>query len=266
MNLPVFKEAVVIGASGGIGSALVDGLADRGAETVHALSRSESGSRRPNVRQGRIDIQEEASISAAATAIAEDGPIDLVLVATGLLHDEGLQPEKTYRSLSSDALARYFAVNATGPALVAKHFLPLLPRQGRAVFACLSARVGSIGDNRLGGWYGYRASKAALNMLMKTLAIELSRTAPDAICIALHPGTVDTALSLPFQRSASSLVAPNVAAENLLRVIETSRPIKVAPASHGTARALCRDHPFRDRPSRSWFRPTNRAVGAMWRP
>ncbi|MEO6361030.1 MAG: SDR family NAD(P)-dependent oxidoreductase, partial [Sphingomicrobium sp.] len=112
-----------------------------------------------------------------------------------------VRPEKTYRDLSQSALMRYFAVNAVGPALIAKHFLPLLPKDEPSVFAALSARVGSITDNRLGGWYGYRSSKAALNMLIKTLAIELARTRPLAICVGLHPGTVDTKLSKPFQKN-----------------------------------------------------------------
>jgi NAD(P)-dependent dehydrogenase (short-subunit alcohol dehydrogenase family) len=121
---------------------------------------------------------------------------------------------------------RLFAVNAIGPALVAKHFVPLLPNEDRCVFAALSARVGSITDNRLGGWYGYRASKAALNMLIKTLAIELARTRPEAICVALHPGTVDTGLSKPFQKGVASdrLFSTDSTAAQLLEVIERLEP------------------------------------------
>ena len=210
--------AVVIGASGGVGGALVEALLAAGVETVHALSRSQP-TPPPGGRPGRIDLEDEASIAAAAASVG--GPVDLVLVATGLLQGAGVEPERSYRSLSAEALARSFAVNAIGPALVAKHFLPLLPRKGRSVFACLSARVGSIGDNRLGGWHAYRASKAALNMLIRTLAIELQRTNPDAICAGLHPGTVDTALSAPFQRGvpAGRLFTPPVSAEHLLRVV-----------------------------------------------
>lgn len=213
MSELLIERAVVVGASGGIGAAIASELAGRGA-VVHALSRGGPGA-------GRIDIEDEDSIAAAAAALADQGPLDLVFVATGILHADGVAPEKSLRQLSAQSLERYFAVNATGPALVAKHFLPLLGRDRPAVFAALSARVGSIGDNRLGGWYGYRASKAALNMIVKTLAIELKRTHPLAACIALHPGTVDTGLSAPFQRGVppEKLFAPERAAAQLLQVI-----------------------------------------------
>lgn len=209
-------RAVVIGASGGIGGALVDALRRRGV-AVEAFARTGP---RP------IDITSEPSIAAAAASLADAAPIDFVLVASGLLHAGDVAPEKSWRDLDADSLAKLFAVNATGPALVAKHFLPLLPRRGRSVFAALSARVGSIGDNRLGGWYSYRASKAALNMLVKTLAIELARGRPDALCVALHPGTVDTALSKPFQRGVDpeKLFEPAFSADRLLTVIDRLTP------------------------------------------
>jgi NAD(P)-dependent dehydrogenase (short-subunit alcohol dehydrogenase family) len=214
-----FKRAAVIGSSGGVGGALARRLADIGA-SVHAFSRSgrETDDR---LIAGAIDILEEETIAVAAATLAEDAPLDLVIVATGLLHDEALLPEKAFRELDGANLARYFAVNAIGPALIAKHFLPLLSRSGTPVFAALSARVGSIGDNRLGGWYGYRASKAALNMLIKTLAIELARTRPHAICVALHPGTVNTPLSKPFQRGVAEgrLFDPDTSAARLLEVV-----------------------------------------------
>ena len=214
-----WTRAAVIGASGGIGAALAGQLRASGCE-VHALLRSAVDA------EQFIDLEDEASIAAAAQRLSDAGPFDLVIVATGLLQGAGTVPEKRWSELNGDALARYFAVNATGPALVAKHFLPLLPRQGRAGFAALSARVGSIGDNALGGWYGYRASKAALNMLIKTLAIELARSRPDAFCAALHPGTVDTALSQPFQRGVSPerLFTPDVSAQHLLRVLDGLGP------------------------------------------
>ncbi len=151
----------------------------------------------------------------------------VVIVASGLLHAaDGLSPEKSMRALDAVAMQRLFAVNAIGPALVAKHFMPLMPRQGRVVFAAVSARVGSISDNRLGGWYGYRASKAALNQLIRTLSIEWSRTARDSICVGLHPGTVDTALSAPFQGnvSAGSLFTPAHSAGALLQVLDQLTP------------------------------------------
>jgi NAD(P)-dependent dehydrogenase (short-subunit alcohol dehydrogenase family) len=219
--LSIPGPAVVIGATGGIGAALVRALTARGG-AVHALSRG---------GPDRIDILDEASVAAAAARIA-DGPAPrLVIVATGLLHEPGLMPERSIRDLDAGQLARSYAVNAIGPALVAKHFLPLLPRDGRSVFAALGARVGSIGDNRLGGWTGYRMAKAALAMLVRNLAIETTRRAPDAICVALHPGTVATALSQPFRRNLAEgqLTMPDDAASNLLRVIDA---LTVADSGH----------------------------------
>ncbi|MGV8928698.1 MAG: SDR family NAD(P)-dependent oxidoreductase [Brevundimonas sp.] len=183
-------SAVVIGASGGIGAALSQALGASGRyAVVHALSRSATG----------FDLDDEATIAEAAARVAEGPAPALVFVATGILH-HGFEPERSYRALDADHLVRDFRINAVGPALVAKHFLPLLPRDREAVFAALSARVGSIEDNRLGGWHSYRASKAALNMLLRNLAIEVARTHPQAVVAGLHPGTVDTALSAPFQR------------------------------------------------------------------
>lgn len=221
--------AVVVGATGGIGRALTAALVEGGAfARVHALSRS--GERvRPDVFAGRLDLTDENSIRERAAEIAAGSlPVGLAIVATGYLHDaspgagEAVGPEKSWRQLDGDMLLRSFQLNAIGPALVAKHLLPLLPRQGRAVFAALSARVGSIGDNRLGGWYGYRASKAALNQLIRTLAVELSRSRPDGICLGLHPGTVDTGLSRPFQAGVAEerLFSPDRAARQLLDVID----------------------------------------------
>lgn len=186
------SRAIVIGSSGGLGRALTGHLVGRG-DQVQGLARSGT--------DPAIDITNEASVKAAAERLRPAAPYDLVIVATGLLHDSDLAPEKALSELSSAGLLRYFEVNSVGPSLVAKHFTPLLPKVGRSVFAVLSARVGSISDNKLGGWYGYRASKAALNMMVKTLSVELKRTRPEAICVALHPGTVDTPLSKPFQRS-----------------------------------------------------------------
>jgi NAD(P)-dependent dehydrogenase (short-subunit alcohol dehydrogenase family) len=208
---------VVFGAGGGIGAALVAAL--RGdARYPHVLGYSRRGS-------PAVDIANEPSVAAAAADLRAAGHAPrLVLVATGVLQGEGIAPEKSWRDLDPAALARSFAVNAIGPALLMKHLLPLLPRTGRAVFAALSARVGSIGDNRLGGWYGYRASKAALNQLVRTAAIELRRSHPEAICVALHPGTVDTPLSAPFARAGLEIQAPALAARRLLQVIDTLTP------------------------------------------
>lgn len=208
--------AAVIGASGGIGSALVEGLRAGGRyDAVIPLSRT---SQRP------IDITDEASIAAAAAQVAALGDVRLIIIATGILKADGVSPEKSWRDLDAQALARSYAINTIGPALILKHFLPLLPRDGRAVVAALSARVGSIGDNRLGGWYGYRASKAALNQIVRTVSVELARARPEAICVALHPGTVATPLSAPFMKSGLDLQQPEEAAARLLTVIEGLAP------------------------------------------
>jgi NAD(P)-dependent dehydrogenase (short-subunit alcohol dehydrogenase family) len=216
MSGPAKASAVVIGASGGIGGAFEAALIDEGAfDVVHGFAQSRPGAR-------HIDLLDETSIAAAAAHAAKGPPPTLVIVATGLLHAENRGPEKALRDLDADWLARVHAVNAIGPALVAKHFLPIMPRAGRTVFAALSARVGSISDNRFGGWHGYRASKAALNMLVRTLAIEERRRNDRSIVVALHPGTVDTALSRPFQSGVrpGKLFDPERAALQLLDVME----------------------------------------------
>lgn len=208
--------AVVVGASGGIGAAFEAALIEEGAyEVVHGLARSRGGAQ-------QLDLRNEDSIAAAAATVAKGPPPRLVIVATGVLHADGHGPEKALRDLDPAWLAQVYAVNAIGPALVAKHFLPLMPRGERTVFAALSARVGSISDNQLGGWYGYRASKAALNMLVRNLAIEERRRNSRAIMVALHPGTVDTALSRPFQGNVQPgrLFDAERAALQLLDVIE----------------------------------------------
>jgi len=167
----------------------------------------------------------EASIEAAARHVASgEQPLRLLFIATGFLHDETSRPERSLRDLTPEHLARAYALNVVGPALVLKHFTPLLAREGRSVVAVLSAKVGSIGDNQLGGWHSYRASKAALNQIMHTAAIELKRSRPQAICVALHPGTVDTKLSAPFSKSGLNVRRPAVAARELLDVIERLKP------------------------------------------
>lgn len=209
-------SAVVIGASGGIGGAFEAALLDEGAfDVVHGFARSRTGAL-------HLDLLDEASIAAAAAHVAQGPAPTLVIVATGLLHAGDHGPEKALRDLDPDWLAQVYAVNAIGPALVAKHFLPIMPRTGRAVFAALSARVGSISDNRLGGWHGYRASKAALNMIVRNLAIEERRRNDRAIVVTLHPGTVDTGLSRPFQGNVQPgrLFDAERAALQLLDVIE----------------------------------------------
>lgn len=203
---------VVIGAGGGIGAALAAALEARG-EAVLRLSRRSDPP---------LDLLDEASIAAAAAHAGEG--LRLVIDATGFLHDARFRPEKSLRELDPAHLAHAFAVNAIGPALLMKHFLPRLAREGRAVFATLSARVGSIADNRLGGWYAYRASKAALNQLLRTAAVEVARNRPQQILVALHPGTVATPLSAPFSKAGLALQTPEEAATRLLAVIERLTP------------------------------------------
>jgi NAD(P)-dependent dehydrogenase (short-subunit alcohol dehydrogenase family) len=210
-SFPPSAVAVVFG-TGGIGRALFEALQQSGRfEQVIAFSRSTSPA---------IDLLDESSLQQAVVLAASKGVIRLAVDATGFLHDDRQAPEKSWRQLDAGALARAFALNAIGPALIMKHLLPVLPKTGKSVFASLSARVGSIGDNRLGGWYSYRASKAALNQLIRTAAVELSRRAPDAICVALHPGTVATPLSAPFAATGLDVHSPSQAAEHLLSVVD----------------------------------------------
>lgn len=206
--------AVVFGASGGIGRALTARLCARpDFSMVSGYSRS---------GPLPLDLGVESSIEAVAAEVKSRGAdLRLLIDATGVLQGEGCIAEKTWRQLDPAAMSRAFAVNAIGPALLMKHFFPLLPRQGKCVFATLSARVGSIGDNRLGGWYSYRASKAALNQIVRTASIELRRSRPDAVCVALHPGTVDTPLSANFGKPGLDVQSPETAAERIVALLDT---------------------------------------------
>ena len=204
------NKALIIGASGGIGAALAGGLEARGAE-VTRLSRRDDG----------LDLTDPASVERTLGAL--DGPFETVLVATGALEPDGHQPEKALRQISAEAMAAHFALNATGPALVLRHLPRLLPRDRPSTFAALSARVGSIGDNHLGGWHGYRAAKAALNQLVHGAAIELARTHRAAVCVVLHPGTVATRLT-ETHGAGHARVSPETAAANLLGVLDGLTP------------------------------------------
>jgi NAD(P)-dependent dehydrogenase (short-subunit alcohol dehydrogenase family) len=223
-------RALVFGAGGALGGAFVDLLAGHPrVAQVFAAARDPraiavTGAGRGRIRALGFDLEDERRIAEAVAEAAADGPLDLVLVATGVLHDAaGLQPEKSWRSITAEGLQRAFAINAAGPALIAKHSLEVLATGRKAVFAALSARVGSIEDNRLGGWHGYRASKAALHMLIRGFAIELARRNPTALCLALHPGSVDSRLSKPFQSAvpAGRLFSPARSAGALLQVIDS---------------------------------------------
>lgn len=205
----IMEHALIIGASGGIGAALAAALEARGAR-ITRLSRSADG----------LDITDEASVAAVLGAL--EGPFDLIIVASGILAPEGGAPEKSLSAVGAEAMAQVFAANAIGPALVLKHAQRLIPRDRACCIAVLTARVGSIGNNAMGGWYSYRAAKAAANQIVHTAAIEIGRKRRDAVVVALHPGTVAT----PFTQSypAHKKVEAAEAAENLLRVMDGLGP------------------------------------------
>ncbi len=203
-------RALIIGSSGGIGHALAAGLTARGWQ-VTGLSRSADG----------LDVTQEASIAQHLAAL--DGPFQRIIIATGALEIDGHQPEKAFKQLTADGMAAQFALNTIGPALVIKHCMAFLPKDSPAVIAALSARVGSIGDNRAGGWHSYRASKAALNQIIRGAAIELGRTHRQAVCVALHPGTVATRFTEKYLGRHPS-VSPEEAAANLLGVMDELTP------------------------------------------
>lgn len=213
-------RAAVFGAGGGIGSAFVDALTGEAGE-VFAVSRS------PGASGGialACDPLNEDDLAHAFAAMG--GPVPLVISAVGTLHGEGYGPEKAFRQLEPAAFEQVMRVNALAPAMIAKHAALALPKDAPATIALLSARVGSISDNRLGGWHSYRAAKAALNMLIRGLSVELARTHPQAVVLGLHPGTVDTALSAPFQRGVpdGKLFTPERSVRGMLEVIALSGP------------------------------------------
>ncbi len=219
-------RAWVFGASGGIGSVFIRLLSDDPrCAAVHAGARTAPPSA-GKVAGFAFTLEDEATIAAAVETAQRAGAPDLVLVTTGLLHAPNMQPEKSMKALDAAILARSFAINAIGPALIAKQVAPLLPRDRKSVFAALSARVSSISENRSGGWHAYRASKAALNMVIRNFAIELAVRNKHAVCVTLHPGTVDTAMSAPFKAGVApeKLFSPDQSVASLLNVIEGLTP------------------------------------------
>lgn len=208
-SLPDGYNALLIGASGGIGSAMRKLLEeDRRCRELVALSRKHDG----------LDITEENSVAMHSEKLLNKN-FHLLICATGALTIDGIGPEKALQQLDPNAMAAQFRLNAIGPALLMKHFLPLLDRKTHAISAFLSARVGSIGDNRLGGWISYRSSKAALNQIIRTASIELRRTHPEAILVGVHPGTVETDLSEPFSRGHTRM-PPLGAASRMLKTLD----------------------------------------------
>lgn len=222
-------QVAVFGASGGIGHALIAQLqSDPNVATIHAFSRTPPATVGKVIGHG-FDPESDEKITQAIAAL--DGvPISLALVTIGTLHDGTQGPEKSIRALTTDRLLEVMRINMAIPALIGKNLLPHMKGQQRAVFAALSARVGSISDNQLGGWYSYRASKAALNQIVRTLSIELGQKNPNGVAVTLHPGTVQTALSAPFQRNvpAEKLFTPAFSATALLGVVD-----KLTPADTG---------------------------------
>ncbi|MFT6105994.1 MAG: NAD(P)-dependent dehydrogenase (short-subunit alcohol dehydrogenase family) [Rickettsiales bacterium] len=217
----------IIGASGSLGEMFVKQLAQNPqTKSIFAFSRSKTDFDNEKTTSHFIDIEDEESIKSAVDIASENAKLDMVIVATGMLHNQDFGPEKSLRDLSKEKFQKLFNVNTIAPAIIAKHFLPKLNRERKSVFAAISARVGSISDNHLGGWYSYRASKSALNMVLKNASIEIGRSNKNAVIIGLHPGTVDSKLSKPFQGAVSQekLFTPEYSVEKLLEVIENSSP------------------------------------------
>ena len=206
--------AVVIGNSGSIGSAIEKELSDQGFKNIIGFNRSSNP---------RLDLLNEETIAQSAQCIKDQNiPVSLVFDATGLLHDDNNMPEKTYKNIDQIFMRKNFEINVMGPALIMKYFLPLLDKEEKSIFASISAKVGSISDNRYGGWYSYRASKAALNQMIKTASIEMKMKNQNAICLAIHPGTVESKLSKPFQKNDLTIQSPQESASNIFKILTSS--------------------------------------------
>lgn len=214
------KNIAILGASGAIGSAFTKILSNK-YPNAHLFAFSRSG-------KNQIDYSNESSIAKAAELATKEKPLDLVIAANGILHDGKLMPEKSLQDLSAEKFHHIFEINIITPALIAKYFLPKLNKEQLSIFAALSARLGSISDNRLGGWYAYRTSKAALNMMIKNASIEVGRKNKQAIIVGLHPGTVKSNLSKPFQDNVADgeLFMPEYSAERLLKVLINLNPMQ----------------------------------------
>lgn len=221
------ENIAIVGAAGAIGGAFVKLTATQYPEaTIHAFSSGVVRTIASNIKPHRIDYTSESSFAESASVASQEGPLDLVVVASGVLHEGDITPEKSLRDLSAEKFHRLYEANAIVPALTAKYFLPVLNREKRAIFAALSARSGSISDNELGGWYAYRAAKAALNMIVKNAAIEIGRRNKQAIIVALHPGTVDSELSSPFKNNIAKdkLFTPEYSVQRMMEVLQMLTP------------------------------------------
>jgi NAD(P)-dependent dehydrogenase (short-subunit alcohol dehydrogenase family) len=217
-----FRSIVIIG-KGAIGKAFISELSSQHPEArIHVLSRQfkKDHTNQSNITEYRLNDYSDESLKVVADRVTKEGGIDCVLVATGLLHSNDIQPEKSMKEISKKSFEKIFEANTFVPAFAMKYFLPHLNKVTTAVFAVLSARLGSISDNHLGGWYAYRASKSALNMIIKTASIEAKRTHPQAIILGLHPGTVDSKMTQPFQKNIKkTLFQPEESVKNMLRII-----------------------------------------------
>lgn len=220
--MTIKRNIAVVGARGAIGKAFVEYYSkDESVENVFAFSRKKISFENRKIKSFDLDIENQTSIEDAAHNI-KDYPIDTIIVATGILHSENFGPEKSIKEIDFTTMTKVMAVNTIGPALIGRYFIPLLRKDAKSVLAFLSARVGSISDNKLGGWYSYRASKTALNQIIKNFSIELKRTNPEAVVLGLQPGTVDSNLSEPFKKNVAKgkLFSPEQSRELLSDVIE----------------------------------------------
>ena len=216
------RNIVIIGASGTIGSSLVNIYKKNLEDKVYAFSRGYNYQRDANVVMDHINILDEESIQKIVAKYFKEKSIDILIVATGLLHNEIIFPEKSIRDISLEKFQKLFNINTLAPALIFKHFINSISREKRTIFAAFSARVGSISDNKIGGWHSYRASKSALNMIIKNFSIEISRKYKNNIIVGLHPGTVDSKLSKPFQKNVPTekLFSGEYSASKIIKVLE----------------------------------------------
>src|SRR6056300_328337 len=218
------KNIAIIGSSGAIGNAFVEHyIKDSSVENIFTFSRNATDHVSEKVTSFEIDVESQDSIEKAAGQV-KDHIIDRIIIASGILHTESFGPEKSIKDLNYETFAKVYSINTIGPALIGRYFIPLMNKNEKSVIAFLSARVGSISDNSLGGWYSYRSSKTALNQIVKNFSIELKRINKNAVVLALQPGTVDSNLSEPFKRNVAkgTLFTPDYSVELLSQVIEGS--------------------------------------------